>query len=138
METPGLYRTYIGRLGTIFSNWAILSVVLTVLSMSSFLLIPLYAVFVIIAIVLTVGLIFKLVPGFWQSVLSTTGILGSFVAAMQALQPVFAGLTLAFSVLSGALLLAEYGYRRRYGRIVFSAIAAVFAVIALVIILFRR
>lgn len=123
----GFGRTYIARLGRIASNWTIFFFALTLLSLVGIFLFAFYWLLIVCVVLLTLGLIFAIMPGFGQSVASTSDAFASFIVAMQTLRPVFAGLTLALAALSAALLLCEHGYRRRYGRIVFAAIAAVFS-----------
>lgn len=123
----GFGRTYIARLGRIASNWTIVFFALTLLSLVGIFLFAFYWLLIVCVVLLTLGLIFAIMPGFGQSVASTSDAFASFIVAMQTLRPVFAGLTLALAALSTALMLCEHGYRRRYGRIVFAAIAAVFS-----------
>ncbi len=129
------FKNFLVRLGKIFSNIAILGLILSSAGIMSFVALAFTFIFGFLLIVMSLGTIFILVPNFsdiWLSVADTSSKIASFF--MQNFY-IFAGITIVFSILSFVLLIADR-QSKHTARLVISgviiAILLIFIVVALV------
>lgn len=129
------FKNFLVRLGKIFSNIAILGLILSSAGILSFVALAFTFIFGFLIIILSCGTIFAFVPNFadiWLSVADTSSKIASFF--MQNFY-IFAGVTIVFSILSFVLLIADR-QSKHTARLVISgviiAILLIFIVVALV------
>ena len=127
-------KNFLVRLGKIFSNIAILGLILSSAGIMSFVALAFTFIFGFLLIVMSLGTIFVLVPNFsdiWLSVADTSSKIASFF--MQNFY-IFAGITIVFSILSFVLLITDR-QSKHTARLVISgviiAILLIFIVVAL-------
>ncbi len=134
LNTKTEFKNFLVRLGKIFSNIAILGLILSSAGILSFVALAFTFIFGFLLIVMSLGTIFILVPNFsdiWLSVADTSSKIASFF--MQNFY-IFAGITIVFSILSFVLLITDR-QSKHTARLVISgviiAILLIFIIVAL-------
>lgn len=122
------------KLNLLFSNLAIISTLLFILTFFTMLIPAIYYIVLILMVICTVGTVFILIPNFgsWWSRGAT---LTNFAEKFSALFPIFAGISIISAITSLVLLLLNKN-DHNWPRIILSIIIIIFIVVALIIINF--
>lgn len=129
-------QTNLTRLGIVLSNFALIG---TLLMLSSFLFFICYAIYYIVLIfatVVTLGLIFLLVPNF-SSLFNVPDHIANITQAINTALPIVAPITL-ISAVASLILLCLNKEDRHVGRIVFSAVLIGIVIIASITLLLEE
>lgn len=126
-----LSAMYLVHLGLIFSNLAIVCVIIGFISFVSILLQIAVFIVLLLGLLCTLGLILVYVPNYMQLFQSSTEFLASVTEIVVKIAPYILIVGIACSVIS-IILLALDKYNSHMGRIVFSAIILVVTIIVLI------
>ena len=126
-------KNFIVRLGIIFSNISIFSLILCYFGILSFISTAFILLVGLVIIVLTIGTIFIIVPDYFNIFMSVTDISAKVSAFFLDNFYLFISITILSSILSLILLL--FSKQTRYiGRIIFSVIIVIIAMFTIIII----
>lgn len=127
-------KSFMIRLGKIFSNLSIFFLVLSLSGILSFVASAFVLIIGFVIVVLSIGTIFILVPNFgdlWLSSIEVTGNLATFFLNNFF---IFVGLTILFAIVS-LVILAFDKQNKHVARIVISSIVIAVAIISIVVLL---
>ena len=126
-------KNFIVRLGIIFSNISIFSLILCYFGILSFISTAFILLVVLVIIVLTIGTIFIIVTDYFNIFMSVTDISAKVSAFFLDNFYLFISITILSSILS--LILILLNKQTRYiGRIIFSVIIVIIAMFTIIII----
>ncbi|MBS5852572.1 MAG: hypothetical protein ACLUG4_09470 [Bacilli bacterium] len=126
-------KNFIVRLGIIFSNISIFSLILCYFGILSFISTAFILLVGLVIIVLTIGTIFIIVPDYFNIFMSVTDISAKVSAFFLDNFYLFISITILSSILS--LILILLNKQTRYiGRIIFSVIIVIIAMFTIIII----
>lgn len=126
-------KNFIVRLGIIFSNISIFSLILCYFGILSFISTTFILLVGLVIIVLTIGTIFIIVPDYFNIFMSVTDISAKVSAFFLDNFYLFISITILSSILS--LILILLNKQTRYiGRIIFSVIIVIIAMFTIIII----
>lgn len=126
-------KNFIVRLGIIFSNISIFSLILCYFGILSFISTAFILLVGLVIIVLTIGTIFIIVPDYFNIFMSVTDISAKVSAFFLDNFYLFISITILSSILS--LILILFSKQTRYiGRIIFSVIIVIIAMFTIIII----
>ena len=126
-------KNFIVRLGIIFSNISIFSLILCYFGILSFISTAFILLVGLVIIVLTIGTIFIIVPDYFNIFMSVTDISAKVSAFFLDNFYLFISITILSSILS--LILTLLNKQTRYiGRIIFSVIIVIIAMFTIIII----
>lgn len=126
-------KNFIVRLGIIFSNISIFSLILCYFGILSFISTAFILLVGLVIIVLTIGTIFIIVPDYFNIFMSVTDISAKVSAFFLDNFYLFISITILSSILS--LILIFLSKQTRYiGRIIFSVIIVIIAMFTIIII----
>lgn len=126
-------KNFIVRLGIIFSNISIFSLILCYFGILSFISTAFILLVGLVIIVLTIGTIFIIVPDYFNIFMSVTDISAKVSAFFLDNFYLFISITILSSILS--LILILLSKQTRYiGRIIFSVIIVIIAMFTIIII----
>ena len=126
-------RTFGTRLGIIFSNLAIIFLVLTLSGIASFLTSVLLFLFGAIVTIITVGTIFIIEPNFWNSIISGMDTTASIFDFFMQNAYIFVLITILLSIISLVLLIMDKN-NKHTARIVTLVLILVIAIISIILI----
>lgn len=126
-------KNFIVRLGIIFSNISIFSLILCYFGILSFISTAFILLVGLVIIVLTIGTIFIIVPDYFNIFMSVTDISAKVSAFFLDNFYLFISITILSSILSLILLLLSK-QTRYIGRIIFSVIIVIIAMFTIIII----
>ena len=127
-------KSFMIRLGKIFSNLSILFLVLTLSGILSFVATAFVFIIGVCIVILSVGTIFISVPNFGQLWLSSIEVTTSLASFFMNNFFIFVALTIAFAIVS-LVLLAFDKQNKHVARIVISSIVIAVAVISIIVLL---
>ena len=120
------------RLGKIFSNMAIVMVIVTLFGIMSFVTTVLVMLIGICVTIITLGTIFIIAPEFWDKILSTGDFTGKIASFFMQNIFLFMGLAVGLSVIS-IVFLSFDKHTKHVGRIVVSSIVIAVAAVSLIV-----
>lgn len=126
------FKTFLVRLGKIFSNISIFALLLCFSGMLSFVATALILLIGLAVIILSLGSIFALVPHYFDNLMSATEISSKISAFFLENFYIFASVAIVGAVLSLVLLLTDRRTKHT-GRIVVSSVVIAIVVIAIVV-----
>ena len=133
MPVKTVIKNFIVRLGIIFSNISIFSLILCYFGILSFISTAFILLVGLVIIVLTIGTIFIIVPDYFNIFMSVTDISAKVSAFFLDNFYLFISITILSSILS--LILILLNKQTRYiGRIIFSVIIVIIAMFTIIII----
>ena len=124
-ESPSDERADLGaqaaRCGAILLNLSLAAVIFCALSLVSAILLGLIFLFGFILIILSLGIVFAVIPDYWQKLLGMAEIMGSVSGALALAAPYICPAA-AVCALLGAILLCLDRYKRHTVRVVVAVI----------------
>ncbi len=127
-------RLYMTRLGVILSNISIVCLVICFFSVVSVIAYGLMFVLGLALIVLTLGIIFVVIPDYWNKLLASGEVFGKLAEAVFAAAPYLAGIGIACAAASIVLLLTDK-HRSHTGRIVISSVILIIIVLFVAVLI---
>ena len=134
MYNGELLRMYAGRLGRILCNVSIVGLCVLTAGLLSALLVVFYALFVIVAIILTLGIIFVYYPDILSSIGNVGEVLNPFLTFMGNNLFLIIGITIGTSILSLILMIIDKKHADGVRIGISSFVCAVVLIIAVVAI----
>lgn len=126
-------RLFAVRLGKIFSNLSVVGLVCSLCGILAFAATAMIFLVGLIIIVMTLGLIFAMVPGFFDKLMSVMQVSAEISTFFLKNFSYFAALAIGGAVVSFLLLLTDKSVRHT-GRLVLSGLVIVFTLIAIFVV----
>ena len=127
------FHNFLIRLGKILFNWSILFLILCIIGALSAVGTAMTFVIGVIPIICTLGLIFIIVPGYWDALMNTTGFFAKVTDWFGHNYPIFVGLALGLSIVSLILLKLDRTDSHLF-QTVFSSIVIAIALLIVILI----
>lgn len=130
-------QAFSSRLGKIFFNVAIVSLVLCILGLFTFGIAALLFLIGVVVTIYTVGFIFVIAPNFWSTIMAGTEFTAQIADFFTQYWYIFVAITIVLSVAS-IVLLALDRQRKHTVKIVFASIIIAIALFVMVVVLAWR
>lgn len=127
------FHNFLIRLGKIFFNWSVLFLILCIIGALSAVGTAMTFVIGIIPIICTLGLIFLIVPGYWDALMNTSGFFVKLTDWFAHNYPIFVGFALGLSIVSLILLKTDRTDSHLF-QTIFSSIVIVISLLIVILI----
>ncbi len=136
-QTEKPKSTALGKIGNLLFVLAIICAVACGLAFASIIIMPIIWIIGFFLIIITFGLIFKLIPGYWSKLAKFSNIMNDVGNFFLKVGPYVAGVGIALGV--GAIVCLAFDKSKKHtGKIVATSIITILLIAALVLILVNR